>query len=152
MNSRQLATGECRALLGSKRIGRVVFTDNALPSALPVNYLLDGDTIVCRTDPWGLVAASVGPQGSVLGFQVDSIEDGDATGWSVLAVGLARQVQAPEDLARLEQSALSSGAADGTTTYLRIPVTKVTGHCLAAGDLPPPRHPPEASPTGSPLP
>jgi uncharacterized protein len=150
VNSRELATGECRALLGSKRIGRVVFTDNALPSALPVNYLLDGDAIVCRTDPWGMVAASVGPQGSVLAFQVDSIEDGDATGWSVLAVGLARRVQAPEDLARLERSALSSRAPDGPATYLRIPVTKVTGHRLAAGD-PPTRQLPEASPIGSPL-
>ena len=44
-----LSDEECRALLSSGRVGRVAVTADALPVIAPVNYVVDGNTIVFRT-------------------------------------------------------------------------------------------------------
>ena len=46
-----LDDGECRALLAATPLGRVVFTDRALPAILPVNYVLAGGDVIIRTTP-----------------------------------------------------------------------------------------------------
>src|SRR6478609_12113097 len=38
----------CLELLGTGEIGRVVYTEGAMPAAHPVNYLLDGEEVVFR--------------------------------------------------------------------------------------------------------
>ena len=47
-----LTTAECRELLDRHHFGRLGFTDyvGVFPSIIPVNYLLDEDKIVIRTD------------------------------------------------------------------------------------------------------
>jgi nitroimidazol reductase NimA-like FMN-containing flavoprotein (pyridoxamine 5'-phosphate oxidase superfamily) len=47
-----LTTAECRELLDRHHFGRLGFTNSVgvLPSIIPVNYLLDEDKIVIRTD------------------------------------------------------------------------------------------------------
>ncbi|MFC7039461.1 pyridoxamine 5'-phosphate oxidase family protein [Nonomuraea rubra] len=40
---------ECMRLLPSRPIGRIVFTDRALPAVQPVNFCLDDQDIVIRT-------------------------------------------------------------------------------------------------------
>jgi nitroimidazol reductase NimA-like FMN-containing flavoprotein (pyridoxamine 5'-phosphate oxidase superfamily) len=140
MSSWELTADECRFLLGSKRVGRVVFTDNALPSALPVDYLLEGDDIVFRTDSTGRLAAAVAPAGSVLAFQVDSIGERADVGWSVLVVGLARRVVESAESPALQLSRPSAwGGADPAGVpgdggaYVRIPLSQVSGRRVSAG-------------------
>lgn len=46
--ARNLSRAECEALLSSETIGRVVFTDQALPAVAPVRFTVDdGDLLVC---------------------------------------------------------------------------------------------------------
>ena len=132
MSARELSPRECRSLLQSKKVGRVVYTDNALPSALPVNYMLDGDAIIFRTEQTGRLASTVAAEGSVLAFQVDSIEEEAESGWSVLVVGLARQVSDPEEALGLQRLGLSAWGLNGTGVYVRIPLARVTGRAVVA--------------------
>ena len=44
-----LTKEQSRDALTRAAVGRVVFTDRALPAVLPVTYIVDGDTIVIRT-------------------------------------------------------------------------------------------------------
>ncbi|MEU8385537.1 pyridoxamine 5'-phosphate oxidase family protein, partial [Streptosporangium sp. NPDC048865] len=44
-----LSRQECLTLLASTSIGRIVFTDRALPAVQPVGFVLDGEDIVIGT-------------------------------------------------------------------------------------------------------
>ncbi len=52
----ELGRDECLRLLAGGVVGRVVFTEAALPAAHPVTYLLDGDEIVFCTANGGKLA------------------------------------------------------------------------------------------------
>lgn len=132
MTARNLSLTECRLLLRGKRVGRAVFTDRALPSALPVNYLTTDEGIVFRTDPRGLLAHMLDATGdAVLGFEVDEVDEDFQSGWSVLVVGLAVQVQGPES-SRLEEAGLRAWGSPDATTFVRIPFDRVTGRAVEA--------------------
>ena len=95
----ELSRQECLALLTAVPVGRVIFTDRAMPAAQPVNYLLDGEEIIFRTANGSKLAAAV--RHAVVGFQVDEIDTRSRTGWSVLGVGEASEVVHPDRLAEL---------------------------------------------------
>jgi hypothetical protein len=96
----ELSKQECLALLAAVPVGRVIYTDRALPAAQPVNYLLDGEEIIFRTANGSKLAAAT--RHAVVGFQVDEIDPRTRTGWSVLGVGEAIEVVHPGRLAELD--------------------------------------------------
>lgn len=96
----ELERAECLRLLAGGSVGRVVFTDAAMPAALPVNYVVDDEEVVFRTGRSGRLAATV--PGNVVAFEADDIDVSIGTGWSVLGVGEAYEVC---DLARLAELA-----------------------------------------------
>lgn len=130
MRARSLSVAECRQRLRDKRVGRVVFTDRALPSAVPVNYMLVDDAIVFRTDPGGLLARLLDGVGdAVLGFEVDDVDESCESGWSVLAIGLAARVSG-EDARRISRAGLRSWGSESANTFVRIPIARLTGRTV----------------------
>jgi nitroimidazol reductase NimA-like FMN-containing flavoprotein (pyridoxamine 5'-phosphate oxidase superfamily) len=97
----ELNKQECLELLAAVPVGRVIFTDRAMPAAQPVNYLLDGEEILFRTANGSKLAAAT--RHAVVGFQVDEIDPRTRTGWSVLGVGEANEVVHPGRLAELAE-------------------------------------------------
>ena len=83
----QLDADECMSLLSGHDMGRVAFVSDEAPVILPVNYIVDGNTIVFRTDP-GQKLAEI-PMRRVA-FEIDSGSDSDV--WSVLVQGFAREI------------------------------------------------------------
>ena len=83
----ELDADECRSLLDEHHFGRIGFVSDGVPVILPVNYVVDGNTIVFRTDP-GLKLAEI-PMRHVA-FEIDETTDSDA--WSVLVQGFAREI------------------------------------------------------------
>lgn len=83
----------CLALLSASHVGRLAFTDRALPAVVPLPYTVhDGHVLVAahRDSP---IAAAV--RRSVVAFQVDSGPAGGLTEWSVTVVGPARVAAVP---------------------------------------------------------
>ncbi|HUK70208.1 MAG TPA: pyridoxamine 5'-phosphate oxidase family protein [Streptosporangiaceae bacterium] len=103
-----LTRGECLTLLATVPIGRVVFTENALPAVRPVNFILNGDEIVIRTGEGGKLLAAL--HHSVVAFEVDEVDQFARTGWSVTAIGHAREVVDPAELALLRKLPLATWA------------------------------------------
>jgi hypothetical protein len=68
----------------------LVFTENALPAVLPVNFWLASPGLVLRTGPGSELEAA--KRGDVLAFQADAIDPVGSSGWSVLMVGRASVV------------------------------------------------------------
>ncbi len=96
----ELTEGECLRLLASVSIGRVVFTQRAMPAIRPVNHVVDGRTIIIRTHLGAAIAARASdgegePRGSVVCYEADDLYPARRPGWSVIATGMARLVTSP---------------------------------------------------------
>ena len=96
-----LDQAECQRLLAGAAVGRLGFTDGALPAIEPVSFVLhDGDVIIPARIGSPLVSAV---RGSVVAFQADSFRDDTRTGWTVTLVGQSRVISAPQTVAELDQ-------------------------------------------------
>jgi nitroimidazol reductase NimA-like FMN-containing flavoprotein (pyridoxamine 5'-phosphate oxidase superfamily) len=131
-----LSPDECRQLLRSRRVGRVVFVDTRGPVALPVNYVLDHDDVIFRTEAWSSLHAT--PASGRVSFEVDEIDEHERIGWSILARGTVHRIDDPAELRhvmRLHPEPWARGAHDGERDeYLRLSVETVTGRRLVVDD------------------
>jgi hypothetical protein len=116
-------------LLGSVSVGRVVFSHGALPTARPVNHLVDKGHIIVRTH---LGAALRSVVGQVVTYEVDAIDEQQRVGWSVLVTGYARLVEDPDEITRYQQ-ALRSWLSGELDQVIRIQPEIVTGYELVDG-------------------
>src|ERR1700722_6119477 len=98
-----LSEDECRYLLGTASVGRVGVSVNALPVIMPVNYRLAGDVIRFWSGPCLKLKAA--QTHTVVAFEVDEFDPEHERGWSVLAVGLATQID--------DAGVLAAAARDG---------------------------------------
>ncbi len=94
-----LTERECHDLLGTSSLGRVVFTDRALPAIQPVTFLLSGTDVIIRTAAGSKLAAAA--RDAVVAFEVDEFDSTLRTGWSVVIVGHARMIAENGEAARL---------------------------------------------------
>ncbi|MEU0568538.1 pyridoxamine 5'-phosphate oxidase family protein [Nonomuraea sp. NPDC005983] len=120
-----LSRQECLGLLSATPIGRIVFTDHALPAVQPVTFCLDGETIVIRTATGSKLAAAT--RHAVVAFEADSFDLDTRTGWSVTAVGRARAVHEPHEIARLNSLPLTPWAPGARAHYITVETEQVTG-------------------------
>ncbi|WP_369240902.1 pyridoxamine 5'-phosphate oxidase family protein [Streptomyces sp. R21] len=97
----ELSRYEALKLLGSAPLGRVAFTDRALPAIRPVNHVMDGDTIVIRTHS-GSALLKRTLDTEVVAYEADLLDPAARTGWSVVVTGIATRVSDPADLARYQ--------------------------------------------------
>jgi uncharacterized protein len=129
---RVLSRDECMHLLASAPIGRIVFTDRALPAIQPVNYALDGERLVIRTSAGSKLATAV--RDAVVVLEADAFDPAGRTGWSVTVIGHARTV--PQDreefslLAHLPLAPWASRSGEPPVSrdhYIVLPVEQVSG-------------------------
>jgi len=123
---RRLSDDECWLRLADHptKVGRVGIGGPS-PDILPVNYALDGRSLVFRTAA-GKKLAAIGRQERVV-FEVDDVDPDWSRGWSVVLRGFAEQVTDPDDVARLEQLPLQPWDPDPKTDYVRITTQLVSG-------------------------
>lgn len=122
-----LERAECLTLLAGAGVGRIVYTEHALPAVHPVNYLLEsGDTILTRTISGTTLA--VPGRHQVVAFEVDHFDHTRLTGWSVVVTGYAYAPADIDEVRRLRQLPLPSWVMpDHSSNYLRIGCTLVSG-------------------------
>lgn len=130
----EVPRAECLRLLSGECVGRVVFTDAALPAALPVNYVLDGEEVVFQTGRGGQLASLV--PGKVVAFEVDSIDVATRTGWSVLGVGEAYEVCDPARLAELADRWPEPWAPARKALAVSVPLQLLSGRRVSRHDVP----------------
>ena len=99
----ELSAEECLRLLGTQQVGRLGVVVGGQPLVLPVNYVLDDDTVVFRSDPGTkLDAASL----QRVAFEVDQLQPRARVGWSVLVQGVGQEVRAADGAAYQRVQAL----------------------------------------------
>ncbi|WP_214414453.1 pyridoxamine 5'-phosphate oxidase family protein [Sphaerisporangium fuscum] len=120
-----LSREECISLLASVPIGRIVYTDRALPAVQPVNFLLDGGSIVIRTALGSKLAAAA--RDAVVAFEVDDFDTETRSGWSVMAVGRARAVEDPDEIGYLSALPLETWAPGSRDHFIVVHPEELTG-------------------------
>ena len=132
-----LTVAECRELLDRHHFGRFAFVDyvGVLPSIIPVNYLLDDDKVVIRTDAGSKLAAAL--RGAPVAFEVDGVDETHQVGWSVVVRGRAEEVTDEDQLAELRQTPLLAWHPGPTARYVRINTSQVIGRRIKIADIHP---------------
>jgi len=124
-----LTKQECLDLLATVTVGRVGLVVDDRPEVLPVNFALDGDTILFRTaEGTVLNEASL----RVVAFEADQLEPANHSGWSVMAQGLARDIGDAIDPTseRLRRLSVVTWAPGIRQHWFQIRPDKITGRRL----------------------
>ncbi|MBK9179101.1 MAG: pyridoxamine 5'-phosphate oxidase family protein [Acidimicrobiales bacterium] len=116
---------ECLKLLAADHIGRVAVVDGGRPLVLPVNYVLDGESVLFRTAPGTKFDLAV--RGANVAFEIDAADPLYHTGWSVLGNGLAEEVTDPAELARIADLPLRPWAAGEKPHVVRVRLEQLNG-------------------------
>jgi uncharacterized protein len=91
---------ECRELLAGATLGRLAFTDGALPVVVPVPFALHAEYVVVATRRGSAMSSAV--RGAVVAFVVDSFSGAAQAGWAVTVVGPSRLVTRPSEVTVLD--------------------------------------------------
>lgn len=128
-----LSREESLTLLASAPVGRVVYTDRALPAILPVNFALDSDqTVVFRTGAGSKLAAAT--REAVVAFEADSFDTATKAGWSVVAVGRSRVVEDTDEIERLSKLDIGTWVKTTPEHFVKIELSQVSGRRLRRDD------------------
>ena len=115
---------ECFELLGRHHVGRVAVTVGALPAVFPVNYTMLDGAIVFRTGDGTKLRAALNQ--TVVAFEIDDLDAFAHTGWSVMAIGVASQLEG-DALARAKRLPLRPWADGERDHYVRVVPEMVSG-------------------------
>jgi hypothetical protein len=75
----------CYDLLSRTMIGRLVFTQGALPAIEPVRFTLEGHDVVIATEQGQRLPAT--SRMGVVAFEADAYDEDTRTGWCVVLIG-----------------------------------------------------------------
>jgi nitroimidazol reductase NimA-like FMN-containing flavoprotein (pyridoxamine 5'-phosphate oxidase superfamily) len=121
-----LGRNECLELLALAAIGRLGLLVDGHPEIFPVNYALDGDSVLFRT-----AQGTVLNQASMaeVAFEVDQLDESTRSGWSVLVQGIARDIGDSIDATseRLRRLSLVTWAPGARPRWFQIRPTKISG-------------------------
>ena len=112
----------CWRLLDMHVIGRVGLNVNGAPAILPVNYRVVGGNIVFATGPGLKLDAARHAQ--TFAFEVDDVDEKTRSGWSVLVVGTAAELDAPT---RQLCAAMDPWAGGDRSHLVRIEIELMSG-------------------------
>jgi uncharacterized protein len=130
-----LSREQCLRLMATAPVGRIIYTRHAMPAVELVNFTMDAGEIVIRTAPSGKLLAAI--RGAVVAFEADEYDTVTQSGWSVTAVGHAREVTDPADIGMLRTTGPRPWVPGDHPYFVRIAPGQVTGRYLNATDSDP---------------
>jgi hypothetical protein len=117
---------DCLRLLAADVVGRVGVVASGSPAVFPVNYVLDGETIVFRTGE----GTKLGAEGRAPAcFEIDDIDREHRTGWSVVLSGRLEEVTLYDarTLDRVHQLPIDPWAGGDKSHWMRLIPDRITG-------------------------
>lgn len=124
-----LGWSECLELMALVKVGRLALIVHGRPEILPVNYVLDGDSVLFRTSESSVLnEASM----AAVAFEVDHIDDSARSGWSVMIHGQAVDIGNAVDPTseRMRELSLISWAPGNRDRWFVVHPDNITGRRL----------------------
>ena len=129
-----LSEDESWRRLGGVALGRLVTTFAGEPEIFPVNYLVQGRTVLFRTaEGTKLFVAVINGR---VAFEAD--DHNAAEGWSVIVRGRARLLRAAAEIEEAERAQLMTWTATLKKHYVRVTPSEITGRHFKFGPEPDP--------------
>lgn len=126
----ELDQGDCQDLLATTPVGRLAFNFGGKPMVLPVTYRFVNGQIIFRTS-LGHKLHAVASDNPVA-FEIDEWNAASHTGWSVVAVGSATEIENFEAFEDAESLGLRPWAdEDEKDRWVRVIPDKITGRRIA---------------------
>jgi nitroimidazol reductase NimA-like FMN-containing flavoprotein (pyridoxamine 5'-phosphate oxidase superfamily) len=119
---------QCLKLLATQTVGRLGIVVDGRPEIHPVNFALVGEHVVIRTGQGTKLTAALG--GPVV-FEVDSFDEDNRTGWSVMMHGTANLTGSRTGRSNSPNRVEHPWREAELPLLLRIVANKVTGRRLA---------------------
>lgn len=123
--SYELSWHESLRLLTGAPVGRIVYSEHALPAVQPVNFVVDDEAVVFRATEGSRLARAV--DNAVVAFEADEYDPAAGTGWSVAVVGKCEPVSEPREIARLSGLVPLHWAPVGAGRFVRISIAELSG-------------------------
>ncbi|MEX1165066.1 MAG: pyridoxamine 5'-phosphate oxidase family protein [Nitriliruptor sp.] len=124
-----LSYEECLELLGARRVGRIALVNAGSPVIVPVNYVLDGTSVVIRSAPGAKLDGA--DRSRPVAFEIDEHDPESRTGWSVLVTGLAEPLEEPDEVERFDRELDAWALGDRDDVHLlRVRAESITGRRL----------------------
>jgi nitroimidazol reductase NimA-like FMN-containing flavoprotein (pyridoxamine 5'-phosphate oxidase superfamily) len=121
----ELDEAGCLRLLASASWGRFAWNSTDGPRILPVNYSVVEGAVLLRTDLYGSLADAA--TGAPVALEADELDDRLSSGWSVVVLGRAEQVEDKAEIAALFRHAPQPWAPGSRPVLVRIRPSQVTG-------------------------
>jgi Pyridoxamine 5'-phosphate oxidase len=126
-----LTAAQCEEHLAAGGIGRIVYSTESGPVALPVNFIFAGGAVIFRTSD-----AMAGAIDGVVAFEVDHIDEEMSEGWSVLVRGQVRLIEDPAEHHAIDQLDLEPWAGGARLNLIGITPVELTGRVIVQRQAP----------------
>jgi len=121
----RLTKDTCLELLRGQQVGRLAVVSHGRPLIFPVNYAMDGESVVFRTATGTKFDAAV--RETAVAFEIDDFDPIAREGWSVLVSGRAEEVVGDSHRNRLKHLPLRPWATGEKDHWLFVTATTITG-------------------------
>ncbi|MEO7126272.1 MAG: pyridoxamine 5'-phosphate oxidase family protein [Nakamurella sp.] len=128
-----LSSSRCYRLLAERSVGRIGVVSDGYPVIIPVNYAMDGETVVVRTARGSVVGRADLTKAS---FQIDQFDPKRKSGWSVLLRGQLNALTVEdrnELIERTRATGVSPWAPGEHDLWMRISPEDVSGRQIEPG-------------------
>jgi hypothetical protein len=119
-----LTEQECWSLLEGHVVARLAVDIGGQPDIFPINYVVDGTSLVFRTGAGTKLAGAV--LSRHVAFEIDGL-DTDGSVWSVVVKGVAREVTDMEERFAMDDLPLYPWIASEKPNFVRIEPELTTG-------------------------
>jgi uncharacterized protein len=121
----------CLELLRDDEIGRLAVLADGGPVIFPVNYRMDGESVVFRTDPGLKLEQGVRSHGC---FEIDHFDRANRSGWSVVVAGRLEEVTHYEAKTwdRIHEPSVDPWAGGTKEHWVRLVPSRITGRRVPA--------------------
>ena len=118
--------------LASVDVGRIAVFSDSTPEIYPVNFCLDGESVVFRSAPGSKLEKLV--LDSHVAFEADGWTE--EAGWSVVLRGKAEIITDDAELALCDKMPLLPWVPTVKRNYVRVEADQITGRTFAFGPEP----------------
>lgn len=122
----------CWERLATQQVGRLVTHVGDLVDVVPINFVVDGESIVFRTASGSKLAGLT--VNNAVAFEVDEI--GEERGWSVVLHGRAQALETEAEIAAAEKLPLRPFVPTLKPTFVRVVVESLSGRVYEFGEEP----------------
>ena len=127
----ELSEAACQHLLKTATIGRLGVVVDGRPQIFPVNHVVDEETgsVVFPTNARTKLRGAI--EGPSVAFEVDGVDAGGQSAWSVVVVGQVEDITGSDEAGRATERRVPLWAVGDYTHWVRIVAERITGRRIS---------------------